>query len=534
MYHGAAVSCEAAVVSDRVRSDREPGSTRQTSSVHDLHAFGYLFPELQEDGENLLPVSNCTRAGLVRLGRSMRDPGDARSPGVSRVPAAYTYFGQFVAHDMTLESVSAHLPDLLSRAIKPLALEKIRDTIRNLRTATLDLDSLYDPPAPRNGDRMVLGSVSKLHKPLFPQERPFLRSIQGGQSTDESYDVPREPPSSDPLHDRAALIGDPRNDETVILSQLHLAFLRAHNALVAQGLGFAQAQKVLRQHYQHVVVHDFLKRVSTLPVVDVLLQNGNHVYDPQPEKFFLPFELTAAAFRFGHSMVRNDYDINGNFRLSSGDEPSTAPATLGSLFTLAALNGEMPGVIPRCRFGTLPENWIIEWKYLIDANVGTPFSQARRIDTKLVEPGLFRLPNPEGKTERGDGARLAVRNLLRGYLLRMPTGQAVAYALGHTPLTPVEIGTAAASPEQVAALEAGGFLERTPLWYYVLAEASHGGGQRLGPVGSILVADVLIGLVRRSKDSILSDPDWTGPTLPSGRPGVFTLSDLLRFADVLT
>ena len=82
-------------------------------------------------------------------------------------------------------------------------------------------------------------------------------------------------------------------------------------------------------------------------------------------------------------------------------------------------------------------------------------------------------------------------------------------------------------------LQSSGFLTRTPLWYYLLAEAKHHGGQRLGPVGSTIVAEVLIGLVRRSDDSILRTPGWT-PTLPAATPGQFNLADLLRFAKVLS
>ena len=115
----------------------------------------------------------------------------------------------------------------------------------------------------------------------------------------------------------------------------------------------------------------------------------------------------------------------------------------------------------------------------------------------------------------------------------MPTGQAVAGALGLTPLTPAEITAAVASDEQAEVLDHAGYLTRTPLWYYLLAEAAHGGGHRLGPVGSTIVAEVLIGLVRRSKDSILTDANWNGPTLPSAQPGTFILADLLRLAGVL-
>ncbi|OLT10855.1 hypothetical protein BJF78_28385 [Pseudonocardia sp. CNS-139] len=128
---------------------------------------------------------------------------------------------------------------------------------------------------------------------------------------------------------------------------------------------------------------------------------------------------------------------------------------------------------------------------------------------------------------------LSARNLLRGYLLRMPTGQAVAATLGRTPLSSAEL-IAAAGPDQEAALTAGGFDTRTPLWFYVLAEAKALGndGKRLGPVGSTIVAEVLVGLARRSADSIMRIPGWL-PGLPSLHPGRFELADLLRYAGVL-
>jgi hypothetical protein len=48
----------------------------------------------------------------------------------------------------------------------------------------------------------------------------------------------------------------------------------------------------------------------------------------------------------------------------------------------------------------------------------------------------------------------------------------------------------------------------------------------------MIAAEVLIGLARRSEDSILSQPGWA-PSLPSAQPGTFTLSDLLALAGVL-
>ncbi|HEX6042689.1 MAG TPA: hypothetical protein VFZ20_31915, partial [Longimicrobium sp.] len=212
--------------------------------------------------------------------------------------------------------------------------------------------------------------------------------------------------------------------------------------------------------------------------------------------------------------------FNLNFNL--GGKPGTVPATLGLLFTFTALSGELGD------FDTLPDNWIVEWEHLVGA--ATALDRARRIDTRLVEP-LFTLPKLDGKPLPGDAGRLAVRNLLRGYLLRMPTGQAVSHVLGIAPLTPDEI-TAAVPPQQAAILAPAGFLERTPLWFYLLAEASHhSGGEHLGPVGSTIVAEVLAECVRRSDDSILAIAGWT-PTLGTTQ-GQFELADLLRLAGVL-
>jgi len=392
----------------------------------------------------------------------------------------------------------------------------------------LELDSVYGLPAPRqdpppNGNRkkMKIGEPTALGGTSIPLLRP------PGTTADNNHDLPREPPSVDVVHDRAALIGDPRNDENTIIAQLHVAFLRAHNKLVDQHNNFRKAKRILRQHYQHIVLHDFLKkRVADEQIVDDIIENGNQVYDPDDDDFFMPLEYSVAAYRFGHSMVRGRYDFNVNFNNNSG-----FPATLARLFTFTALSGQL-GDQQTGEFPTLPENWIIQWKNLIDAGTGNSFNKARRIDTELVEP-LDHLRILSGQEEGGLAARLAVRNLLRGYLLRLPTGQAVAHALGIDVLTPDEITQGAAGEAEVQALQDGGFLERTPLWYYILAEAAvRADGQHLGPVGSTIVAEVLVGLIRRSPNSILRQRNWE-PNLPSQQPGTFTLADLLRFAGVL-
>lgn len=500
------------------------------SSPVDAQDFDFLFPTLQADPANLLPESSDTPDHLKRLGQSLEATGDDPADD-AELPAAYTYFGQFVDHDVTFEVHPADLPpsasgsvaDLVAPEMAPLSLAEIRNVLRNFRTATLDLDSVYGLPAPldpNDGAKLLVGDVTPF---VDPPNRPPPFQLPPGKGLDN--DLPREPPSDNGLHDRAALTGDPRNDENLILAQLHVAFLKAHNALVDEGLGFQQARRVLRQHYQHIVIHDFLKRVVDPDIVDDILVHGNRWYNGLSEPSFMPLEFAVACYRFGHTLIRNNYDFNINFNRSGGSDG----ATLDLLFTFTALSGEL-GFAGGSE--TLPENWIIEWENFFDGEEPAK-SKARRFDTKLAAPGLFDLRNLEGETETPDhGQRLAVRNLLRGYRLRLPTGQALAHFLGIEALTPEEIEAAAASAAEVEALRAGGFTERTPLWYYMLAEAGHGGGEHLGPVGGTVVAEVLIGLVRRSQDSILRSAGWT-PSLPSAETGRFELADLLRFAGVL-
>jgi hypothetical protein len=478
--------------------------------------FDFLFLDLQDDPDNLLPEAKKTRNDLVRLGEAMADRGRDAPAGDSTFSAAFTYFGQFVDHDITLEkSAQPGMKPPVEEDLEPLPLDDIRDQTRNVRTGVLELDSVYNFPAPRdpepNGAKMKIGKVSP---------------SGGTPGKDEFNDLPRRRRSDNPKRDREARIGDPRNDENLIVAQLHLAFLRAHNRILEETSPperFKKAKRRLRRHYQHIVLHDFLKQIADQPIVDDIIENGNRIYDPGEDEFFMPLEFSVAAYRFGHSMVRATYNYNVNF----------PQATLGQLFTFTALSGQLG------EFDTLPDIWIIQWERFLRG--GEVFNTARKIDTQLVEP-LEHLQTMEGQDEPGLAAMLAVRNLLRGYQLRMPTGQAVAGALQEKlkgvrtipVLSPQQIKNAAASDKQREVLEDSGFDERTPLWYYILAEAALlRDGRRLGPVGSTIVAEVLVGLVRRSPDSILAPGSTWKPNLPSKEPDKFTLADLLRFSRVL-
>ncbi len=167
--HGGDITTEAldkALEDLAVRGAEVPLGFAATVTV-DLQDFDFLFPKLQADPANLLPESHATRDHLVELGRVMRDKSsDTDGSGDSKIPSAYTYFGQFVDHDITLEKVSAPLPNLIDPNLVPLSLEKIRTTIHNARNATLDLDSVYGlltPRDPKNRNKLQLGVVTALN-----------------------------------------------------------------------------------------------------------------------------------------------------------------------------------------------------------------------------------------------------------------------------------------------------------------------------------------------------------------------------------
>ena len=304
------------------------------------------------------------------------------------------------------------------------------------------------------------------------------------------------------------------------------------------GYSFAQARKTLVQHYQWIVLEDFLPRVADPSIVRKIRTKGARFFRPSRENLFMPLEFSVAAYRFGHSKVRESYE-QYNTVLKSAD--------LINLFRFTKFSGKLAGENRTHIIG----QWVIDWKNFLNSDTLRFFS--RPIDTRLVF-GLFNLGGERGvifdRPEDKWKKNLAVRNLLRGYLLRIPTGQAVATAMskidqGILALTPGQILSAVTEKyvenpstvgdKQAEILKNAGFLDCTPLWFYILAEAAYyHKGRHLGPVGSTIVAETLIGILRYSDYSILSTPDWR-PTLGLTLglpPGKFDLEDLLHFAGV--
>ncbi|MEU3454719.1 peroxidase family protein [Micromonospora sp. NPDC006766] len=296
-----------------------------------------------------------------------------------------------------------------------------------------------------------------------------------------------------------ALVGDPRNDVHRFVAQLHLAFLRAHNGLVnrlredgvPESEIFEEARRALVWHYQWIVIHDFLPRLVGAELVDELLTDGPRYFTPDPGAAFIPLEFADAAYRYGHGQIRHGYRLQ-----PGGPEYPLFPDLFGH--------------------GPIRPEHQLDWSLLFDLPSRPPAQRAKRLDGGLPA-SLISLPEQiTGEVDVAEHRSLAVRDMLRGRATALPSGEAVAHLFDAEPLDPIQVG------EEWA----GG----TPLWLYILKEAQYcGGGDRLGPVGGRIVAEVLIGLIRADLDSFLtSDPAWR-PTLPSAG-SKFGLADLLLFA----
>lgn len=437
--------------------------------------FGRLFDNLPP-----LYIDPLQLHDLGKAGGKMEDKG---VPTLTRsVPAGLIFFGQFIDHDITLDESSS-----LSANNDPIATE-------NIRTPTLDMDCIY-------GDG--------------PGAHPYLydgagKLLTGADYADPSapddlkaYDLPRNPRGT-------AIIGDPRNDENRVISQLQLGFLRFHNRVVdvlasqanpPHGIElFEQARRVVTWHYQWIVINDFLRTLCGSWMVDDILCNGRKVYRPECHHDhagpYIPIEFSTAIYRFGHTMIPQKFMVK-----PGGPQHDVFGASLGMGFT-AVTN----------------EAQVVEWSALLDSGNGE-YERANKLDAKLAKD-LLDLPFMPASTPAFERS-LAVRNLLRAQSFLLPSGEQVASAL-------MDAGAAEVTPEMVGDVrdvaERYGLGTATPLWFYVLAEGQAVGrmdekvngqikftrGEGLGPVGARLVAEVIIGLMELDPRSFLgSQRNWS-------------------------
>ncbi len=447
-----------------------PASKGVTKSLIDLGAQG-----------GPLDAKDPLAAGPVKL---ITDPSlSANNPDNPTHTAGTTFFGQFVDHDITFDTSST-----LGQATEPT-------TSPNGRTPSLDLDSVY-------------GGGPAASPALYDTVNDPAKLLIGSGGLFE--DLPR-------LADGAAIIGDPRNDEHVIIAGLHCAFIVFHNRAVddarANGAAtwqdaFATARRLTTWHYQWLVLHEFLPLVVGQAMVDDVLARGLRVYTVGLGQAFMPVEFGGACYRMGHSMVRPSYRANLK---GDGGNPF-----FGFIFDPA--ENDVTADPSDLRGGFRAARRFIGWQTFFDFG-DSQVKHNKLIDMHVSTP-LFTLPL--GAIASHDQPTvLPQRTLLRHLTWSLPSGQAIARAMGVTPL----------GKQSFKELKPYGFDGDTPLWVYTLKEAELlAGGQHLGPVAGRIVAEVLIGLLQSDPQSYLvANPAWQ-PTLGSG--GAFKMTDFLTYAGV--
>ena len=432
---------------------------------------------------------------LLALGAKKGPMDGGKAPKrTTSVPVGQVFFGQFVDHDITLDTESS-----LSSVSEP-------GDVENVRTPTLDLDCIY-------------GSGPEAHPFLYHAAGDFagVKLLAGADGTAVSQPANLAREDLTRSSQGTAIIGDPRNDENRIISQLQLAMIRFHNkvadhvdALDAEALEgksvFEKTRELVTWHYQWVVIYDFLTHMCGNFVVNDILGNGRKHYCPSGGKPFIPVEFSVAAYRFGHSMIPQKIQIQKG-------------KAAQDLFGTALGNGFSPLSDPKA---------VVDWRELVETSTPRGVQKAEKLDRKLATR-LLELPFI---TDPQDVASLASRNLLRGQAFQLPSGEQVARALAR----PDSEISAVSQAARTVASPAADLSPGTPLWFYILVEAEKVGRQAtetkfekregLGPVGARIVAETLIGLIELDRRSFLgSNRNWH----PANGVGVATLGEMLTY-----
>lgn len=437
------------------------------------------------------PIAADEEEKLIELGSSMRYEVEREGTLTPRI--GYTYFGQFLGHDLTHDTTPLAGPYA--------APEKTP----NFRTAAFDLDHVYGGG---------------------PTGSPYLYE---GEEGAETFKIGATTPTGYrrdlPIQHGRVLIGDmedTRNIDNLLLRQLHVLFLKFHNEAIRQlqtnpaldsvadalgdGTLFERARRLVCWHYQWIIRHDYLPRIL---YNDVWNYQAHRQQRTRQSAFPIPIEFSLAAFRFGHSMVRNAYRLNCRQKR----------VPIGELMALGQ------------KAEPIPDDYLVEWGTFFDGlpTSGPPASSGF-IDTSVslamhgLSPETIQLAN---KLEAAHPSNLPVRTLLRGARAQLPSGQEAADALvAQGKMKPDDRLSESELARDTCDLSASilqkhRLHQNTPLFYYILKEAElKVSGLTLGPVGSHIISEVIQNALETDPESYLSieGPMWELPLwrFPSG------------------
>lgn len=471
----------------------------------DVRIYAPILPTIERPDD---PLPQTLAAFADKL---LEDPP---APVLAKTPAAYTYLGQFIAHDISLtrRTVGGNTLALLPGALR-------FDSLLGRETPT---------PPRRAGDLGVVGALEAGAIGLTAAS-PGFAAVAG--------DLPREA-------DGWPRVPDPRNDSNLNLAQLHVLFIRFVRA-ARQALASLEPEaqlRVMRRHLQAVVWHDYVRRLVPTPVLDDLRGHGRRLvatpFNGGVAAFHVPPEFAWGAFQVPHAMIRERYQPWGFGAGQVADPPGNA--------TLATLLGQTYAGLGLVG-GRLADDWRMNWDSFLGPPEGPAPTPAVRAGTRL-RSDVFRLPGRFFTVVEGDVSdrprNLALRTMEIAYAMGVPTGQDLAAFAANAgadvkALTPEELAAGLSLGAQRVFRQRRSrrrsLAERTPLWFYCLRECEMQGGECFGPLGGRIVAETLHAAIEASGTGFF-DPatGWdagAGPRLPSRRAGTFDLYDLRALAE---
>jgi hypothetical protein len=409
---------------------------------------------------NLISAITFPYEGLVHTPPDEERRHPRRGDSV-HVPAAFTFVGQFIDHDLTANGM-----DLFTDQAGQVV---------DIASPLIDLDSVYGPRAADITSPQGLDT-----RELFDVQGRFF--LVGGNGV--PVDVPRRTQGA---MKGQAFIADKRNDENLMILQIHLLLMKLHNRLINEhGMSFSEAHRHTVYTWQSIVLNDYLPKIVGGNLVQlkseaIKTQDYSNVrHRPWPkqaggEDVFMPHEF-AIGFRFGHSQLRPSYRVNAGPAIALFNNRQVARADGG----FEDLRGNQKVTAAN----------EIEWGFFLVGTGSPPTAQKSKLIDQQVTSVVFDLPESAIPDKIIEVANLTQRNLIRSSRIGLCAGEDLAELYGFKPLDSREV-------EPNLALHGlyeqdGGF--RTPLWYYVLREAELlGRDGQLGPAAGNLVAEVLIG-----------------------------------------